>query len=131
MPDSTPATHASPPQLLNQRYELREVLGEGGMGRVHRGFDRVLGRLVAIKLLTDVESPSMIQRFEREAQMLSQLNHPNLAAVYDFGICGKQPFIVMQFIEGKSLAKLLQEGPLARDRAMALIGQIVKLFPDP
>lgn len=124
MPDPAQPTPPTAPQLLNQRYELREVLGEGGMGCVHRGFDRVLGRIVAIKLLTDVESPSMIQRFEREAQMLSQLNHPNLAAVYDFGICGKQPFIVMEFIEGKSLAKLLQEGPLPRDRALAFIAQI-------
>jgi serine/threonine protein kinase len=112
------------PQLLNQRYELREVLGEGGMGRVYRGFDRVLGRIVAVKVLMDAQSASMIQRFEREAQTLSQLNHPNLAAVHDFGVCGTQPFIVMEFIEGKNLARLLQEKPLSASQAMALIAQI-------
>jgi len=115
----------SAPVALKGRYELRAVLGEGGMGRVHRGFDRVLGRPVAIKILTDLDSPMMIQRFEREAQILSQLNHPNLAAVYDFGVEGTQPFTVMEFIDGKSLGRLIEEsGGIEPEKALPMIAQI-------
>jgi len=115
----------SAPVALKGRYELRAVLGEGGMGRVHRGFDRVLGRPVAIKILTDLDSPMMIQRFEREAQTLSQLNHPNLAAVYDFGVEGTQPFTVMEFIDGKSLGRLIEEsGGIEPEKALPMIAQI-------
>jgi serine/threonine protein kinase len=115
----------NPPIVLKERYELREVLGEGGMGRVHRAYDRVLNRNVAVKVLTDVETPKMIERFEREAKTLSQLTHPNLAAIYDFGIEGKQSFIVMEFIEGKNLYHLITETTVVEPRrAMGLITQI-------
>ena len=113
------------PVVLNDRYELREVLGEGGMGKVYRGFDRVLGRVVAVKLLTDVGSTSMIERFEREAQTLSQLNHPNLADVHDFGVAGNQPYIIMEFIEGDSLTRLIAvQKTVSAERALGLIAQI-------
>jgi serine/threonine protein kinase len=113
------------PIVLKDRYELREILGEGGMGRVHRGYDRVLNRIVAVKVLTDVETPTMIERFEREAKTLSQLTHPNLAAIHDFGIEGKQSFIIMEFIEGKNLYHLITETNVIEPRkAMNLITQI-------
>ncbi len=126
MPEQSPTQQApkKAPTVLKQRYELRDLLGEGGMGRVYRAFDQVLGRAVAVKVLTDVDSPMMAQRFEREAQTLSQLNHPNLASVYDFGVEGTQPFMVMEFIEGKNLAKLIEQGGLDPEKALHVIVQI-------
>jgi serine/threonine protein kinase len=113
------------PKVLKDRYELRELLGKGGMGSVYRGFDRVLHRKVAIKLISNVTAPSVIERFEREAQILSQINNPHLAAVFDFGVAEDVPFMVMELIEGKSLGKLLEERQkLEPAKALPIISQI-------
>jgi eukaryotic-like serine/threonine-protein kinase len=103
-----------PDRLLGGRYEVGELLGYGGMAEVHRGRDRRLGREVAIKMLrTDLARDQTFQmRFRREAQNAASLNHPAIAAIYDTGEerspSGEPlPYIVMEFVNGRTLKELL------------------------
>src|ERR687891_317635 len=102
-------------RLLGDRYELGEVLGRGGMAEVRRGRDRRLGRIVAIKMLrVDHSTDATFQaRFRREAQSAASLNHRSIVAVYDTGedlVDGHRiPYIVMEYVEGRTLRELLQE----------------------
>ncbi len=120
------------PRLLGDRYELGDVLGRGGMAEVRRGRDRRLGRTVAIKMLrTDLATdPTFQVRFRREAQSAAMLNHPSIVAVYDTGediLDGARvPFIVMEFVEGKTLRELLQEHPrITPERALEITSGIL------
>ena len=90
-------------------------LGEGGVGVVYRGRQTQLGRFVAIKVLHQDAAgiPEWRRRFEREAKALSALAHPNVVPVTDFGIDGGVPFLVMELLQGKTLAELIKEGPAA------------------
>jgi serine/threonine-protein kinase len=103
------------PRLLGDRYELGEVLGRGGMAEVRGGRDLRLGRIVAIKMLrVDHAADTTFQaRFRREAQSAASLNHRNIVAVYDTGedyIDGHRiPYIVMEYVEGRTLRELLRE----------------------
>jgi eukaryotic-like serine/threonine-protein kinase len=105
----------SEPGLLGDRYELGDVLGRGGMAEVRKGRDRRLGRTVAIKMLrTDLANePTFQVRFRREAQSAAMLNHPSIVAVYDTGedqLNGARvPYIVMEYVEGKTLRQILHE----------------------
>ena len=112
------------PRLLGSRYEIGETLGHGGMAEVHRGRDVRLGRDVAVKVLRAdlARDPSFQARFRREAQSAASLNHPAIVAVYDTGeedMYGNLPYIVMEYVEGRTLRELLKtEGrlmPAARD----------------
>jgi serine/threonine-protein kinase len=107
------------PVVVGGRYELGELLGRGGMAEVRKGNDRRLGRIVAIKRLrTDLASDSTFQaRFRREAQSAASLNHPAIVAVYDTGeepaADGSgisQPYIVMEYVAGRTLRDILREG---------------------
>jgi eukaryotic-like serine/threonine-protein kinase len=101
---------------LGDRYELRDVIGRGGMAEVYEGSDLRLGRRVAVKLLrTDLaRDPSFVARFRREAQSAASLNHPTIVAVYDTGETDVQgvavPFIVMEFVDGTTLRELVKSG---------------------
>ncbi|MCA1598441.1 MAG: protein kinase, partial [Chloroflexi bacterium] len=115
------------PRLLNNRYEILEPLGRGGMATVYRARDIRLGRQVAIKLLhahyaTDDE---FRQRFEHEAQSAAGLSaHPNIVDVYDVGQQDGVPFIVMELVEGADLKTLIErEGPLAIERTLGIAQQ--------
>src|ERR1051325_6304783 len=105
------------PRSTIAHYRIVSKLGEGGMGAVYRATDTKLGRDVAIKVLTEsfAEDPDRMARFEREAQLLASLNHPNVAAIY--GI--EQGAIVMELIEGCNLA-----GPLPIVTAVKYAHQI-------
>lgn len=93
------------------RYELHEILGEGAMGTVYRGWDPALARAVAIKLIQGWElSEDTVERFRREAQALAKLPHPNIVGVYDVSMAGDDPFIVMELVEGRSLAAVINAG---------------------
>jgi serine/threonine-protein kinase len=102
-------------RLLGDRYELAEVLGRGGMAEVRRGRDRRLGRVVAVKMLrVDHSTDATFQaRFRREAQSAASLNHRNIVAVYDTGedmLDGHRiPYIVREYVEGRTLRELLRE----------------------
>ena len=97
-------------------YEIVGLIGRGGMGEVYRGTDTRLGRPVAIK----VASREFNDRFEREARAISALNHPNICTLYDVG----SNYLVMEFVDGESLATLIGRGPLPLDKALNYAIQI-------
>jgi eukaryotic-like serine/threonine-protein kinase len=107
--------------MLAGRYELAEELGAGGMGRVVVAHDHVLGRDVAIKLLTPSADPTARERFIREARSAARLHHPNVVSVFDTGEEDGQPYLVMELVRGRSLADVLRsEGALDVDEAVAI-----------
>ncbi len=116
------------PSVLADRYELRARIGSGGMATVWRGFDRRLGREVAVKVLSEAltADETFRRRFEREARHIASLAHPNIVAVHDFGVDGNQPFIVMELVKGKNLRQLLTESsPLAPQVVTVLAADIL------
>jgi len=96
-------------------YEIVALIGAGGMGEVYRARDTRLERMVAIKVLNSslVTSPELQQRFEREARTISRLNHPHICTLYDVGRDGDAEFLVMEYVEGETLAQRLNKGALA------------------
>jgi serine/threonine protein kinase len=107
------------------RYEIRDVLGQGAMGVVYRAWDTALNRLVALKVMaTSLSSNAELRiRFYREARSAASLTHPNIVTVYDFGEANKQVFIAMELVEGKSLRDLLKV-PMALDQKLDIMVQI-------
>ena len=105
------------------RYQVVEAIGSGGMGIVYRAHDVTLDRDVALKLLhaEALESPVARDRFLREARALSHLNHPHICTLYDVG----QNFIVMELVEGETIAARLKNGPLPMNTALLYASQIV------
>src|SRR6202051_4605245 len=101
-------------------YEVISPLGAGGMGEVYRARDTRLDRTVAVKILPAHLSsdPTLRARFEQEAKAISSLNHPHICALYDVGHQDGTDFLVMEFLEGETLAQRLVKGPLPLDRAL-------------
>ncbi len=124
------------PRLVGNRYELGELIGYGGMAEVHRGRDVRLGRAVAIKILRAdlAHDPAFLTRFRREAQSAAGLNYPAIVSVYDTGedaslsangAGGAVPYIVMEFVEGRTLRDVLKaEGQLPVNRAMEITAEV-------
>src|SRR2546426_2148980 len=116
-------------KVLSDRYELGGVLGRGGMAEVYVGTDRVLGRRVAVKILADrfARDSSFVARFRREAQSAAALNHPNLVGVFDTGSDGGTHFIVMEYVQGKTLAQVIKEdAPLLPERAVEIAQSVAE-----
>src|SRR5829696_1524436 len=114
-------------QTLDGRYQLGSLLGVGGMARVYVATDRVLERQVAVKVLrsSDAQDPLFVERFQREAHAAARLSHPNIVAVFDSGSDADQPYLVMEYVPGQSLAQLLaRQGRLAPRRAVELVIQV-------
>ncbi len=114
-------------------YEIVSLIGHGGMGEVYRARDTRLARDVALKMLRSAEAsdPEWRARFEREARVLASLNHPNIAAIYGFeeneaarSAGAATAAIVMELVEGETLAARLKRGPLPLDEALNIAGQI-------
>ncbi|MGQ0671041.1 MAG: Stk1 family PASTA domain-containing Ser/Thr kinase [Actinomycetota bacterium] len=110
-------------QVLAGRYRIEETLGRGGMATVFKGTDLVLGRPVAVKILAPqfAENQDFVARFRREAQAAARLNNPNLVGVYDTGSDNGVNYIVMEYVEGRTLAEFLERGGrLMPERAIEL-----------
>lgn len=101
-------------------YEILALLGEGGMGEVYKAKDTRLGRFVAIKLLRGdlADDPESEERFRREARTIASLNHPHICTLYDVGQQDNADFLVMEYLEGETLAQRLERGPLPVDEAL-------------
>lgn len=135
MTDPTPPPPPPGPPMVGGRYELGELLGRGGMAEVRKGNDSRLGRVVAIKRLrTDLASDSTFQaRFRREAQSAASLNHPAIVSVYDTGeepatdgSGVSQPYIVMEFVAGRTLRDILREGrKILPERALEITSGVL------
>lgn len=100
-------------RLLADRYRLDGLVGSGGMAQVHRGWDVLLRRPVAVKLFPGVEDAVTERRIENEIRTLAALSHPGLVAVYDAGTSGGTRFVVMRLVEGRTLRAEINRGPLA------------------
>jgi len=121
------AARLAPGTLLGKRYDILEVLGEGGMGTVYKAKDLELGRLVALKVIRPemASRPEIIERFKREIVLASQVTHKNVLRIHDLGEAGDIRFLSMSYVEGPNLKTLLEKGgPLPLDRGLALARQI-------
>ncbi len=107
-------------------YEIVSPAGAGGMGEVYRARDLRLDRTVALKILSTklVADPGLKQRFEREARSISSLNHPHICHLYDVGSQNGTDFLVMEFVEGQTLAQRLEKGPLPLEDALKIAIEI-------
>ncbi len=116
----TPGTRLGP-------YEILSAIGAGGMGEVYKATDTRLNRTVAIKVLPMhfASNPEMKQRFEREAQTIAGLNHPHICTLHDVGEQDGTRFLVMEYVEGETLADRIARGPLPIDEALLVAGEIV------
>jgi serine/threonine protein kinase len=112
-------------RVLSGRFQVDELLGSGGMASVWRGRDLRLDRAVAIKELAGpwLADRSALRQFFREARMAARLAHPNIVAVYDVDIHDRTPFIVMELIEGETVAQLLTDDPLPIEAVVAIAAQ--------
>jgi serine/threonine-protein kinase len=108
------------------RYEIKEELGRGGMAMVYRASDPEFGREVAIKVLPPemLHDPSFRARFKREAKIIASLEHPAIVPVYDFGEDNGQPYLVMRYMTGGSLAQRLQQGLMALPEVARIVSAL-------
>ena len=109
-------------------YRILSLLGAGGMGEVYRARDSKLGREVAIKTLTPefARDPDRIARFQREAKLLASLNHPNIAAIHGLEESGGTNFLVLELVEGETLADRIKAGPIPVEESLKLALQIAE-----
>src|SRR5687768_10480039 len=109
-------------------FEILALVGTGGMGEVYRARDTRLDRTVALKILTDAGpdpiAPKRIERFRLEARAIARITHPNICTLYDVAQEGSTTFLVMEFVEGTTLARRLEEGPLPLAAGLKIAIQI-------
>jgi serine/threonine protein kinase len=124
----TPTTGLQKGSTFAGRYQLIEELGRGGMGVVYKAEDTKLKRTVALKFLPPelTHIPDVKDRFMREAQAAAALDHPNICTVYEFDEAEEKTFISMAYVEGQSLRKKLESGPLELDEALRIAVQIAQ-----
>ena len=124
------AAHGSQPGTSIGHYDVTALLGEGGMGQVWRATDTQLNRQVALKILPDAfaTDPDRLARFTREAQILASLNHPNIAQIYGLEedeVEGRRA-LVLELVEGPTLADRIAQGPIPLDEAIPIATQIAE-----
>ena len=113
--------------LLNNRYQILQSLGSGGMANVYKAQDRMLERLVAIKVLKPEfsTSPTVQVRFRQEAKSIANLSHPNIVTVHDFGFDQNQLFLVMEYVPGLNVKQMLrQKGIFSENEALPIMTQV-------
>src|SRR5688500_1828401 len=128
-----PGPYNRPPMALNSgtrlgAYEIVSLLGAGGMGEVYRAKDTNLGREVALKTLPDLvtHDADRLARFRREAQVLAALNHPHIGSIYGVEEADGQRFLVLELVDGETLAARIQRGPLPVDESLAIAREIAE-----
>jgi hypothetical protein len=126
-PSSVTSTVIEPGIIIDGRYRLGEELGAGGMGTVFRAERVKLGRAVAIKFLQPgfARQPDFVKRFEREALAMSRIYHPHCVSIIDYGLHEDSPYLVMEYVPGRSLSRILRDGPLPPRRAVRIIQQVL------
>jgi serine/threonine-protein kinase len=126
-PDDRDRLPLAPGQQLG-RYEILDLLGAGGMGRVYRALDPSLGREVAIKALAHAfrGDSGSLRRFEREARVLAALSHPNIAAIYGLERLDGSPYLVLERVDGDTLTQRLARGPMPLRDAIAVAVQVIE-----
>ena len=109
-------------------YDVTALIGEGGMGQVYQATDTNLDRQVAIKVLPDafLSDPDRLARFEREAKVLASLNHPSIGAIYGLEKSGDMRALVLELVEGPTLADRIAQGPIPVDEALPIAKQIAE-----
>jgi beta-lactam-binding protein with PASTA domain/predicted Ser/Thr protein kinase len=116
-------------RVLGDRYEVEGVLGQGGMAKVFKGHDKVLGRPVAVKVLSPqfAGDDQFVARFRREAQAAAGLNHPNIVSVFDTGSQQDVHYIVMEYVRGRTLRDTIRsEGPILPERAAEIADAVAR-----
>jgi serine/threonine-protein kinase len=114
--------------IFATHFHIGDAIGRGGMGEVYRGRDTNLNREVALKVISDsfIADPDRLARFKREAQLLASLNHPNIAAIYGFEESNGVQALVLELVEGPTLADRLARGPIPVDEALLIARQIAE-----
>ena len=114
-------------------YNVSARIGEGGMGQVYQATDTKLNRQVALKILPEAfaADPDRLARFQREAQVLASLNHPNIAAIYGLEEADDTRALVLELVEGPTLADRIAQGPIPVDEALPIAKQTSGLTPSP
>jgi len=109
-------------------YQITEKLGAGGMGEAYRAEDTILARQVAIKILPDIFAgdPEWLARFEREAKLLASLNHPKIASIHGLEEAEGKRFLVLELVEGETLAERLHKGPIPIEEALDVCREIAE-----
>jgi len=124
----TPAQEMIPGKILGGKYEIIEEIGRGGMGIVYNAEDTTLARRVAIKVLPEIFTgdPERLARFEREAKLLASLNHPHIATIHGLEEIDGKRFLVMELVEGETLAERIGRGPLPLEQTIKVCLQIAE-----
>ena len=117
-----PDQYTAGSEVFGGRYRLERIIGAGGMAIVWCATDQRLGRRVAIKVMADTlaADPAYVERFAREARTAAGLSHPHLVSIYDYAASASQPFLVMELVEGGTLADRIARGPVETHEAKAL-----------
>ena len=125
---SNPALRLATGTLLAQRYEIVELLGEGGMGAVYKAHDRELDRAVALKIIRPdlAHQPKMLDRFKQEIILARQVTHKNVVRIFDLGTHDELKFITMEYVEGHDLATILEKRKFAPEEAARIVRQVCR-----
>ncbi|MBL8296532.1 MAG: protein kinase, partial [Bryobacterales bacterium] len=114
--------------VIGERFEIEALAGTGGMGEVYRAYDRRLQRTVAIKRLPEAlsQDADRRRRFEREARAVARLGHQNICTLHDFGADGGRDYLVLEYLEGETLAKRLESGPLGFEELRKIAVEVLE-----
>jgi serine/threonine-protein kinase len=118
--------------LIGDKYEVKSILGKGGMGVVYKAVQLSMDRPVAIKLIkTGAQNVELLKRFQREAKITSKLAHPNIISIYDYGVTDEGPYLVMEYLEGNSVEEELEKhGAIELKRAVYIVVQALRALDE-